>query len=1082
MKKGILVLFVLAILSCDNPSSPPQVTVDSVDQTAPDAPLVVSSSSITNNQQPTWTWTTSEEPNQTRIRLNGNEWNIRNDLNEKKYYTPDELLSPGEYFLEVQIADQAENWSDSGSYTITIDLTSPEPGQLIGIPLTNNPRPTWSWTWPDSAVELQYRLNEGDWIEINDTSINSYTPETDLYEGIHRLELKFSNNLGNLSPTTSFSITIDRTAPWLSQVTVPQITNNPRPTWSWTSTAIFSKSRYRFVGEGETWIETESSEFTPAYDLVEGDHTLSVSICDEAGNWSMERNATVTIDSTALSPPTISGTVGPTTNTRPNWLWDSQYETVEIRGRLNGGEWMFFHPRSRGFQPENPLSEGSHTFEVQSRDSAGNWSASASYTIIIDITPPTPAVISGTEYTNQDRNGEWSWIWPDDAIRVMCYVNGTSVFQTTNRSITSYTWPGSFSSGANVFKIRTSDAAGNVSISEFTTNYDTTPPERPFHEWPISPPKYNTHRPTFPMRFSSDSVQYRYQIGSGEFIYGDVTAEIVEITPQIDLPIGDTALIFYARDAAGNWSYQTVIIAGIDFTPPEKPVISGESITADTTPTWTWTGPLDAYCYSYRLNGGQWTETENKYTKEFTAQEPLSSSEHLFEIRTRDLAGNYSEIASFTTEINNLLATIPVVTGSAQTNNQRPTWSWTSNPAASDVRCRINGGSWIVFGNNTVTSYTAPSDLADGTVLFEVQFGNGTGSWTNSGTYSTEIDTVPPQPPSVRSMDRAGTQTPTWRWFVGNTSMIQGLRYRIDSGSWIPLTRETNSLTSPTTLSIGSHTFELQAQDLAGNWSTSSSRTTEVQSFSYVDLTVSLNNNSVEMVGGSNYNISFNVFNLGNIDSGSYTVGIYFVDTYSAPTPTDVLLNSSTYTEGLYSCDQRNMNLSVTIPSNAISKTYTIKCIIDPANTVLESHNPDAESNNCDDYTVDVLHSRTPDLDIPSVLQLEKSAFEITETVQISHNIQNIAGAFSSGSFTIRYVLSADRQYDIGDTLMNEYTLSSLSGGETRSITKYLTFPIIPAGQYYIIAFIDSNEQIVELEEGNNTRGSSLITLNPHNY
>ena len=52
--------------------------------------------------------------------------------------------------------------------------------------------------------------------------------------------------------------------------------------------------------------------------------------------------------------------------------------------------------------------EGTRTLYVQERDEAGNWSASGSFDIVVDLTPADPPVVDGGTPTN-DTTPEWTW-------------------------------------------------------------------------------------------------------------------------------------------------------------------------------------------------------------------------------------------------------------------------------------------------------------------------------------------------------------------------------------------------------------------------------------------------------------------------------------------------------------------------------------------------------------------------------------------------------------------------------------------------------------------------------------------------
>jgi hypothetical protein len=91
-----------------------------LDGTAPSVPTVSSSSSSTDTT-PTWTWTSSSDATQFRYSFtNGSGWITTTSSS----YTPSSALSAGTYTLYVQAADAEDNWSNSGSKTLTVEVQS----------------------------------------------------------------------------------------------------------------------------------------------------------------------------------------------------------------------------------------------------------------------------------------------------------------------------------------------------------------------------------------------------------------------------------------------------------------------------------------------------------------------------------------------------------------------------------------------------------------------------------------------------------------------------------------------------------------------------------------------------------------------------------------------------------------------------------------------------------------------------------------------------------------------------------------------------------------------------------------------
>lgn len=125
-------------------------------------------------------------------------------------------LSPGDgaKTVYVQYKDSAGNWSTAINDDILLDTTPPAKPVMTVVPPTVSQRPTWSWL-PGGGGSGIYEWDldtSGVW---NETSNTSFTPETDLPEGNHRLFVRERDDAGNWSQHSFFDIFVDLTDPVL---------------------------------------------------------------------------------------------------------------------------------------------------------------------------------------------------------------------------------------------------------------------------------------------------------------------------------------------------------------------------------------------------------------------------------------------------------------------------------------------------------------------------------------------------------------------------------------------------------------------------------------------------------------------------------------------------------------------------------------------------------------------------------------------------------------------------------------------------------------------------------------------------
>ncbi|MCC6794132.1 MAG: SBBP repeat-containing protein [Candidatus Hydrogenedentes bacterium] len=155
-------------------------------------------------------------------------------------------------------------------------------------------------------------------------------------------------------------------------------------------------------GSGTTYtvtVNTGTGDGTIRLDVTDNDSIVngnSQPLGDTgAGNGDFTSGEVYTIDNTAPTPPSVSGTTS-TNDTTPTWSWTAG-------GGGNGtfrydldtsGIWT--ETASTSFTPGFALGEGNHSLKVQERDAVGNWSADGFFDIFVDITAPSRVISSTT--------------------------------------------------------------------------------------------------------------------------------------------------------------------------------------------------------------------------------------------------------------------------------------------------------------------------------------------------------------------------------------------------------------------------------------------------------------------------------------------------------------------------------------------------------------------------------------------------------------------------------------------------------------------------------------------------------------
>ena len=196
-----------------------------------------------------------------------------------------------------------------------------------------------------------------------------------------------------------------------------------------------------------------------------------------------------------------------------------------------------------------------------------------------------------------------------------------------------------------------------------------------------------------------------------------------------------------------------------------------------------------------------------------------------------------------------------------------------------------------------------------------------------------------------------------------------------------------------------------------------------------------------------------------------------FLSTDSTITTSDTQVGSDQYSTSLSSGNYRTDSLSSStrIPSSLNAGTYYWGYILDVNSDVDES----SETNNVRTCGQITLQEDLPDIEATSV-GTSSSSVVMGETITVQYRIDNV-GTDYSGSFYWKLYLSTDTTISTSDVYVDEFSVSSISGGSYRSGYEYsVTIPTgMSSGYHYLGMIADNRGTVSELDETNNVVSSS---------
>src|SRR5205807_1254967 len=483
--------------------------------------------------------------------------------------------------------------------------------------------------------------------------------------------------------------------------------------------------------------------------------------------------------------------------------------TATFEVRLDGGSWI----SSTSPKAYSGLSDGSHTFDVRALDGYGNASSATSRTWTVDATaPPAPSIDSGPA-ASSTSGPSVSFGFSDS--------EGTATFEVRidGGSWSASTSPKSYSGlsdGSHTFDVRALDAYGNTSgATSRTWTVDATAPPAPSIDSGPAASSTNIGNVSFGFSDSEGTATFEVRIDGGSWS--------ASTSPKAYSSLGDGSHTFDVRalDGYGNTSSATSRTWTVDATAPPAPSIDSGPAASSTSGANVGFGFSDTEgtaTFEVRLDGGSWTSSTSP-----KAYSGLSDGSHTFDVRALDGYGNTSSATSRTWTVDATAPPAPSIDSgpaASSTSGAIVSFGFSDSEGGATFEVRLDGGAW--------TSAASPhsySSLSDGSHTFDVRALDAYGNTTSATSRTWTVDATAPPAPSIDSGPAASsTSGPNVSFGFSDSEGTATFEVRIDGGSW-------SSSASPkaySSLSDGSHTFDVRALDAYGNTPSATSRTWHV--------------------------------------------------------------------------------------------------------------------------------------------------------------------------------------------------------------------------------------------------------------
>jgi hypothetical protein len=299
------------------------------------------------------------------------------------------------------------------------------------------------------------------------------------------------------------------------------------------------------------------------------------------------------------------------------------------------------------------LAEGSHTFQVRGVNASGPDPTPASYTWVVDTTPPVATIDTHPDDPSPGATVQFTYHAPNESGSTFkCSLDGTAATSCQTSGITYH----GLADGSHVFAVEATDAAGNAQLAptEFTWTVDnsladTTPPQTTLLSKPADPSAsptasftYGANEPGSSFECALDGASFAgcpsTGVSYGGLANGAHSFQVRAVDPSGNVDLSPAGYSFVVVLAAGSPPGQTAAPtlgsppAALEAkkTPAPNTILSGKPAarTHDRTPTFRFHSNAAGARFQCKLDRGRFRACGSPYT---TA--PLTPGGHTLKVR-----------------------------------------------------------------------------------------------------------------------------------------------------------------------------------------------------------------------------------------------------------------------------------------------------------------------------------------------------------------------------------------------------------------------------------------------------------------